>query len=101
MFRPHTAAFACLLLLLLLNFCFSSGKKSTKRDLPVETEWGSIEGLDTSCETIFIIYILEIITKESRKKKDDGVPQKRWNKQKAPSSLWGLIKIQSKGKENI
>ena len=77
MFRPHTAAFACLLLLLLLNFCFSSGKKSkksTKRDLPAETEWGSIEGLDTSCETIFIIYILEIITKESRKKKDDGVP---------------------------
>ena len=49
MFRPHTAAFASLLLLL-LNICFSSGKKITNRDLPSETEWGIIEDIDTSGE---------------------------------------------------
>ena len=91
MFRPHTAAFACLLLLL-LNICFSSGKKSkksTKRDLPVETEWGSIEGLDTSCETIFIIYILEIITKESRKKKMTAYLRNAGINRKPPARFGG------------
>merc|ERR1719222_1201296 len=47
MFHPHSAAFASLLLLL-LNICFSSGKKSSKPDLPSESEWGSIESFDTS-----------------------------------------------------
>ena len=92
MFRPHTPAFACLLLLLLLNICFSSGKKSkksTKRDLPVETEWGSIEGLDTSCETIFIIYILEIITKESRKKKMTAYLRNAGINRKPPARFGG------------
>ena len=49
MFHSHTAAFACLLLLL-LNICFSSGKKSTNPDIPSEAEWGSIEDIDTSGE---------------------------------------------------
>ena len=38
---------ACLLLLL-LNICFSAGKKSTNPDIPSDADWGSIESIDTT-----------------------------------------------------
>ena len=49
MFHPHSTAFAYLLLL--LNICFSFGKKSNIYDLPSDADWGSIESIDTSGET--------------------------------------------------
>jgi len=44
MIHPHSAAFASLLLLL-LNICFSVGKRT---NVPSESEWGSIKSFDTS-----------------------------------------------------
>ena len=60
MFNPHSAAFGCLLLLL-LNVCLSAGKKST--NIPSEAEWGSIEDIDTSGETKRYLQIVIVFGK--------------------------------------
>merc|ERR1711909_39027 len=73
MFHPHSAAFASLLLVL-LNICFSSGKKSSNPDLPSESEWGSIESIETS-DTERIIAMSKAKAKAKKQMASHGLIQ--------------------------